>query len=60
MEYVNFGRTGLKVSRICLGCMSYSEPIPGGCDGICGRSTRRRVNRTVGVIFSFSAGYFAY
>ena len=24
MDYVNFGRTGLKVSRICLGCMSYS------------------------------------
>ncbi len=23
MEYVNLGRTGLKVSRICLGCMSY-------------------------------------
>ncbi|HEV7165604.1 MAG TPA: aldo/keto reductase [Gammaproteobacteria bacterium] len=24
MEYVNLGKTGLKVSRICLGCMSYS------------------------------------
>jgi aryl-alcohol dehydrogenase-like predicted oxidoreductase len=23
MEYVSLGRTGLKVSRICLGCMSY-------------------------------------
>jgi len=23
MEYVNLGRTGLKVSRICLGCMTY-------------------------------------
>ena len=23
MEYVNLGRTGLEVSRICLGCMSY-------------------------------------
>jgi len=23
MEYVNLGRTGLRVSRICLGCMSY-------------------------------------
>ena len=23
MEYVNLGRTGLKVSRICLGMMSY-------------------------------------
>jgi len=24
MDYVNLGNTGLKVSRICLGCMSYS------------------------------------
>jgi len=26
MEYVNFGRTGMKVSRICLGCMTYGRP----------------------------------
>lgn len=26
MEYVNLGRTGLKVSRICLGMMSYGTP----------------------------------
>jgi aryl-alcohol dehydrogenase-like predicted oxidoreductase len=24
MDYVNLGKSGLKVSRICLGCMSYS------------------------------------
>ncbi len=29
MEYVNLGKTGLKVSRICLGCMSYGEPAIG-------------------------------
>ena len=23
MDYVNLGRTGLKVSRLCLGCMTY-------------------------------------
>ena len=26
MEYVNLGRTGLMVSRICLGCMTYGGP----------------------------------
>ena len=26
MEYIRFGLTGLKVSRICLGCMSYGGP----------------------------------
>jgi aryl-alcohol dehydrogenase (NADP+) len=26
MEYINLGRTGLKVSRICLGTMTYGSP----------------------------------
>jgi len=26
MEYKNLGKTGLKVSRICLGCMSFGSP----------------------------------
>jgi aryl-alcohol dehydrogenase-like predicted oxidoreductase len=26
MDYVRFGRTGLEVSRICLGCMTYGSP----------------------------------
>src|SRR5580704_19167078 len=29
MEYVKLGRTGLEVSRICLGCMSYGAPDHG-------------------------------
>jgi 1-deoxyxylulose-5-phosphate synthase len=29
MEYVKLGRTGLKVSRICLGCMTYGSPATG-------------------------------
>jgi aryl-alcohol dehydrogenase (NADP+) len=33
MEYQRLGNTGLTVSRICLGCMSYGDPaatLPGG------------------------------
>ncbi|MDP3251356.1 MAG: aldo/keto reductase [Hydrogenophaga sp.] len=26
MDHVRLGRTGLKVSRLCLGCMTYGEP----------------------------------
>jgi len=29
MDYINLGHSGLKVSRICLGCMSYGEPARG-------------------------------
>jgi 1-deoxyxylulose-5-phosphate synthase len=29
MQYVNLGKTGLKVSRLCLGCMSYGVPERG-------------------------------
>ena len=29
MEYRNLGRSGLKVSRLCLGCMSYGVPQRG-------------------------------
>jgi aryl-alcohol dehydrogenase-like predicted oxidoreductase len=30
MDYIRLGKTGVKVSRICLGCMSYGEPNRGG------------------------------
>ncbi len=29
MDYVTLGDTGLQVSRVCLGCMSYGEPTRG-------------------------------
>src|SRR4051812_30015015 len=29
MEYVKFGRTGLEVSRLCIGCMTYGVPERG-------------------------------
>jgi len=33
MEYVKLGRTGLDVSRICLGCMSYGAADSGNHAG---------------------------
>ncbi len=30
MDYVNLGHTGLKVSRLCLGCMSFGDASAGG------------------------------
>ncbi|WP_432570630.1 aldo/keto reductase [Kineococcus sp. SYSU DK005] len=30
MDYVKLGSTGLEVSRLCLGCMSYGDPARGG------------------------------
>ena len=29
MKYVNFGNSGLQVSRLCLGCMSFGDPQSG-------------------------------
>lgn len=33
MDYVRLGKTGLKVSRICLGCMTYGAPAAGELKG---------------------------
>ena len=33
MDYVTLGKSGLKVSRICLGCMTYGEPATGEVKG---------------------------
>ena len=38
MHYVRLGSTGLEVSRICLGCMSFGDRPPAPMRG---RSTRR-------------------
>src|SRR5258708_19735402 len=33
MDYARLGTTGLKVSRICLGCMTYGDPDRPAPDG---------------------------
>ena len=47
MDYVKFGKTGLEVSRLCIGCMTYGIPtavrIPGHwLKKKAGRSSNRR------------------
>jgi aryl-alcohol dehydrogenase-like predicted oxidoreductase len=44
MQYTKLGRTGLDVSRLCLGCMTYGEPDRGA--HMSGRSARRRADRS--------------
>jgi 1-deoxyxylulose-5-phosphate synthase len=42
MEYVSLGRTGLKVSRICLGCMTFGNKGDWMVDGDGARNVLRR------------------
>jgi aryl-alcohol dehydrogenase-like predicted oxidoreductase len=41
MEYVTLGHTGLRVSRICLGCMSFGVPTAGGHQWVLGEEEAR-------------------
>jgi 1-deoxyxylulose-5-phosphate synthase len=45
MEYVKLGSTGLEVSRLCLGCMSFGEPQRGGHPWSLGEETARPIIR---------------
>jgi aryl-alcohol dehydrogenase-like predicted oxidoreductase len=41
MQYTKLGRTGLDVSRLCLGCMSYGEPDRGNHPWTLGEAASR-------------------
>jgi aryl-alcohol dehydrogenase (NADP+) len=41
MDYVRLGATGLQVSRICLGCMSYGDPARGNHEWSLGEEEAR-------------------
>src|SRR4051812_20856575 len=59
MDYVNLGRTGLRVSRICLGMMSYgrSDERPWALDEEAAESIVRRAAES-GVIFFDTADVY--
>ncbi len=41
MDYVKLGKSGLKVSRLCLDCMSFGAPAKGVHEGVIGKTNSR-------------------
>jgi len=62
MEYVKLGRTGLDVSRICLGCMSFGDPGAGAHEWTLDEEVSRPILRRaveVGVNFFDTANVYS-
>lgn len=62
MTYVNLGRTGLKVSRLALGCMTYGDPSTGTHDWALGEDDSRPFIRQaveVGINFFDTANAYS-
>ena len=62
MEYTRLGSTGLEVSRICLGCMSFGEPDRGGHPWSLGEQAARPIIRQAleaGINFFDSANVYS-
>jgi aryl-alcohol dehydrogenase-like predicted oxidoreductase len=61
VKYVNLGRTGLQVSRICLGMMSYGDPRwqPWVLPGDAGEAFVRRALEA-GINFFDTADFYSY
>ena len=45
MKYARLGNTGLEVSRICLGCMSFGDPHAGSHEWTLGEEESRPILR---------------
>lgn len=61
MEYVNLGKTGLKISRICLGCMGFGSDR-GGIKANVGEEEARKIIKhalSLGVNFFDTANYYS-
>lgn len=62
MEYVNLGKSGLKVSRVCVGCMGYGELDRGGIPGKVGREEAIEIIHYAmdqGINFFDTANYYS-
>jgi aryl-alcohol dehydrogenase-like predicted oxidoreductase len=62
MEYVNLGKTGLKVSRLCLGCMSFGDASKGWHKWILDEEASRPILRRAveaGINFFDTANIYA-
>lgn len=53
MEYVRFGSTGTKVSRICLGCMSYGQTGEAGQWALTEEQSRPYIQRALELGINF-------
>jgi len=51
MEYMNLGRTGIKVSRICLGCMSFGNDAAWKINDV--NHARKLVNKAIDLGINF-------
>lgn len=62
MEYVNLGNTGLKVSKLCLGCMGYGQNEKGGIQGKTSEKEAKEIIKHAykqGINFFDTANYYA-
>ena len=62
MDYTRLGSTGMQVSRICLGCMSFGEPERGGHPWSLGEQVARPIIRQAleaGITFFDTANVYS-
>ena len=62
MEYAHLGSTGLKVSRICLGCMGFGQPAEGNQWVLDEQHSRPYIQRALeaGINFFDTADVYSY
>ncbi|MDA4113186.1 MAG: aldo/keto reductase [Thaumarchaeota archaeon] len=54
MDYLPLGSSGMKVSRLCLGCMSFGGPEPGGLTWSLGyEDSKRIIDRSIDAGINF-------